>query len=259
MLAHQRVIAQNLVTAQHQLAKIDHTLALALVFVQLVNLGLFAAFGVAHRHVLRAHALFLATANEPLHLLGRKLFIVDVELLVEPLDGRKLVLHIQNLERLRQVRRLVMRPQKAVAQPVEGTDPHAAHVQRQHGRQARRHFLGGLVGEGNGHDAGGGHALLRQQPGNAGGEHARFARARARQNQRVRIGQRHRLALFGVQPLEQVLTRCGRGKGMVIKIKARHGNPVTARASRPRHARRHRVRPEWPACAPARPGCADSG
>ena len=162
MLAHQRMVAQDLVAAQHQLAEVHHALALALLLVQLVDIDFLAALGIAHRHIAGTLALLLATADEPLHLLGRKLVVVDVELLVQALDGRELVLRVEDLEALGQIRHLVVRAQKAVAQAVEGPDPHAAHVDGQHGRQARCHFLGGLVGKGHGHDAAGRHALLLQ-------------------------------------------------------------------------------------------------
>jgi hypothetical protein len=42
-----------------------------------------------------------------------------------------------------------VRAQQAVAQAVEGTDPHAPHIQRQQGRQAGEHFTRSLVGEGH--------------------------------------------------------------------------------------------------------------
>jgi hypothetical protein len=42
VLAHRVVVAQQLVAAQHQLAEIDHAFALALLFVQLVDLDLLA-------------------------------------------------------------------------------------------------------------------------------------------------------------------------------------------------------------------------
>ena len=64
-------------------------------------------------HVTRAHALFLAARNEVLQLFGRKALIVHVVLFAQALDRRELVLRIQNLERLRQTRCLVVRAQQA--------------------------------------------------------------------------------------------------------------------------------------------------
>ena len=203
VLANRIVVAQQLVRAQHQLAKIHHAFALALLFVKLVKLDLLAAIGIVRGHIAGAHALFLATRNKVGELLGRKALFIHIELLAQPLDGRELVLRVQNLKRLRQARSLVVRAQKAVAQPVEGANPHAAHVHRQHGGEARHHFLGGLVGEGDGQNAAGRSVAVLQQPRDAGGEHARLARARARQNQGVPVGQGDGGELFGVEASQQ--------------------------------------------------------
>ena len=104
-----------------------------------------------------------------------------------------------------------MRAQEAVAQPVEGTHPHAAHGDRQHRAQPREHFLGGLVGESHGQ-----HAAWRElpgldQPGDAGGQHARLARAGTGQDQRRTRRQRDRGELLGVEPAQQAFGGGQRG------------------------------------------------
>ena len=203
MLAHMHVVAQQLIRAQHQLAKIHHAFTQALLFVQLVQLHLSARLVVAHRHIARALAVFFASRNEILHLLGRKAVFVHIELLAQPLDGRQLVLRVQNLERLRQPRQLVMRPQKTVAQPVECANPHGIHIHRQHGLQPQLHLLGGLVGEGHRQNAARRNLRGLQQPGNAGGQHPRLARPCARQNQRMLGRQGHGTVLLAVQLGEQ--------------------------------------------------------
>jgi len=58
--------------------------------------------GSLHHHVLGAQAFFLAAADEPGHLLGRKALVVDLVLLAQPLDGTELILRVQNLKGLRQ-------------------------------------------------------------------------------------------------------------------------------------------------------------
>src|SRR3990167_6981167 len=196
------VVAQQFVAAQHQLAEINHALALALVFVELVDLDLLARIRVLPLHVARAQALFLATGNEILQLLGRKALVVHVVLLAQALDGRELVLRVQDLEGLRQARRLVVRAQQTVAQAMKGADPHAAHVHRQHGGQPRHHLLGGLVGEGDGQDAAGRGLAGREQPGDARGEHARLARTGAGQDERMARRQGDGSELLGVERLE---------------------------------------------------------
>jgi hypothetical protein len=60
---------------------------------------------------------------------------------------------IEDLEQLRQAGVAVVGAQQAVAEAVEGADPHPLDVDRQHAGQARLHFLGRLVGEGHGEDA----------------------------------------------------------------------------------------------------------
>ena len=205
MLAHRGVVAQQLVGAQHQLAKIDHAFALALVFVDLVQLDLLFQRrvwrAVLTHHVLSAQAVLLAAGDEILQLLGRVAFLVDVELLAQALDGRELVLRVQDLKALRQIRHLEMRAQKTVAQAVEGANPHAAHVQRQHRAQTRQHLLGGLVGEGNSQQPAGRDLAGLQQPGDARGQHAGLARAGARQDQRRHRRQRDGGQLLRVQVL----------------------------------------------------------
>ena len=200
MLTHMQVVTQQLVSAQHQLAKVHHALALALLLVQL---HLAAHLIVAHLHIKRALAVFFATRNEILHLLGRKAVFVHIELLAQPLNGRQLVLRVQNLERLRQPRQLVMRPQKAVAQAVKRADPHRIHVHRQHGLQAQLHLFGRLVGEGHRQNAAGRDLRGLQQPGDASGQHPGFARTCARQDQRMLRRQGHGPVLLLIELGEQ--------------------------------------------------------
>jgi len=209
VLAHRVVVAQHLKRTQHEFTKVHHTLALALFFVQSVQLHLLARFFVARHHVARALAVFLATADEVLDLLGRIALVVHVELLAQAFDGRELVLRVQNLEGGGEAGQLVVRAQEAVAQAVEGADPHAAHVHRQHGGQARHHFLGGLVGEGHRQHTAGRHLPGLQQPGDARGQHPRLARARPGQDERVLGRQHDGSALFGIETREQR----GRGDG----------------------------------------------
>ena len=133
VLCYLRVVSEQLVAAQHQFTKIHHTLALALLLIERINLYFFAAFFVTHGHIFGTLAVFLAAGNEVHQWLGRKALVIDVELLAEPLDGRELVLSIQNLEGRRQVGELVVRAQKAVAQTMKSANPHATHIDRQHG------------------------------------------------------------------------------------------------------------------------------
>ena len=60
------VVAQQFKRAQHQFTKIHHAFALALVFVELINVNFTARFVVAHIDIFGPQAVFLATGNEPL-------------------------------------------------------------------------------------------------------------------------------------------------------------------------------------------------
>ena len=98
---------------------------------------------------------------------------------------------------------LPVRAQEAVAQAVEGADPHAAHVDRQHARQPRQHLLRRLVGEGHRHHAAGRDLAGLDQPGDARRQHARLARAGAGQDQRRPRRQGHGGELLGVEVAQQ--------------------------------------------------------
>ena len=216
MLADRRVVTQHLVAAQHQLCEVNHALALALFLIELVNLDLLAGIVVAQRDHLRPHPLLLAAGDEPLGLLGRKALVVDSKLLHQPLDRRQLVLRVEDLEALRQIGHAIVRAQEPVAQPVEGADPHAARIHRQHRCQARHHLLGSLVGESHCHHAAGRNLARLQQPGDARRQHAGLARARAREDERVLARQRDRGALLRVKLREQRAGRVGFWKHRLI-------------------------------------------
>ena len=230
MLTHMHVVAQQFVRAQHQFAKVHHAFALALLFVQLVQLHLAAGLVIAHRHIARALAVLLAARNEILKLLRRKAVFVHIELLAQALDGRQLVLRVQNLKGLRQARQLVVRPQKAVAQAVEGANPHGVHVHRQHGLQAQLHFFGRFVGEGHRQNAAGGDLRGLQEPGDARGQHPGFARTCARQNQRVLGWQGHGSVLLIVELAQQ-----GNGGGLArqgVRGEIRQHLPIVETSTR---------------------------
>ena len=203
VLAHRVVVAQHLKTAQHQLTKIHHALALALRFVQRIQLNLLLRVFVSRGHIAWALPVFFAAADEVLQLLGWKALGIDVELLAQALHRRKLVLRVQNLKCGRQARQLVVGTQKAVAQAVKRADPHAAHVHRQHAGEPGHHLFGRLVGEGHRHHAARSYLPGLQQPGNAGGEHPRFARPGAGEDERVLGRQGDGGSLLGVQANEQ--------------------------------------------------------
>ena len=199
VFANRLVIAQQLITAQHQFAKINHALFLALLFVQMVDFNFLAGIGVMGLHRIGSQAVFLATADKPLCFFGRISLIVDTMLLVQAFDRAKLILRVQDLKGLRQVGHFVMGPQKPVAKAMKGANPHAADIDWQHCRQARHHLLGRLVGKGDRQYAAGRDRAVLQQPGNSRGQNAGFTRTGAGQNQRVFVRQNDSGALFRIE------------------------------------------------------------
>ncbi len=205
MRAQRVVVAQQLHGAQHQLGEVDHAFALALFFVGLVDLDLLARLLVALFDVVRAQAGILVVGDEPGHLLGHEALFVEVHALDHALDGRQRIGAVEDLEGLRQPGQLPVRAQEAVAQAVEGADPHAAHVDRQHRRQPRQHLLGRLVGEGHGQQAAGRDLAGVEQPGDAGGQDTGLARPGTGQDQRRLGRQRDGGELLGVEVAQQAV------------------------------------------------------
>ena len=200
VVAAQRLVAlEQLVAAQQQLRKIHNRLALALRFILLVELNALAGEVVPGLDRVRSVAGFLLAVDELLQLARRKFLVVDVERLQQALDGGELVARIEDLEQLRQPGVAVVGAQQAVGEAVKGADPHAAGAHRQHGRQAGEHFLGGFVGKCNRQDACGIDLTGLDQPGDAGGQHPRLARAGTGQDQRMLRRKGDGLELFGVE------------------------------------------------------------
>ena len=203
VLGYLRVVPQQLVAAQHQLAEIDDPFTLALLFIKRINFYFLAHFIVAYRYIFGTLAVFLAASKKVHQLFGGEAFIVDVELLAKPLDARQLILRIQNLKSRRQIDQLVMGAQKTVAQPMEGANPHATYVDWQHGRQPHQHFLGGLVGKRDRQNARWRDLAGLQEPGDAGGQHPGLARARSGQYQRMGGGQGDGCQLLWIKILQE--------------------------------------------------------
>ena len=203
VLAQRLLVAQQFVRAQQQFPKIHHPFACALRLVEFVDLDFFAGVRIGGVDVFGPKCIFLATVDEPLGLLGWKALVIDVELFVQALDRRELILDVQDLKGLRQLRQLPMGPQQTVAQAMESPDPHAPHVDGQHGRQAGHHFSGRFVGEGHRHHPTGAHLSRVHQPSDAGGQHPGLARTCPSQNQGMLIGQGDGTQLFVIEVGQQ--------------------------------------------------------
>jgi hypothetical protein len=141
----------------------------------------------------------------------RELLVVDVERLQQTLDRRELVGESRIWKVCGSAGLAVMRAQQPVAQAVEGADPHAARVDRQHRRQPRQHFARGLVGERDREHAMRAHLAGLDQPGDAGREHARLAAAGTGEDQGMLGRQGDGGELFGIEIVEQA------GHGSIVR------------------------------------------
>ena len=201
--AQELVSRQQLVAAQKQLGEVGHALALALRVVGGVDLDGTARLVVGGLHIACPLAFLLPAVDEPLHLARRETVVVDVHGLQQPLHHGELVGGIEDLEGLRQPRVAVMDPQHPVAQAVEGADPHAARVHRQHRGEARQHLARRLVRERDRKQPRRRNQPVLDQPGDARGEHACLPAAGPGKDERVLpVGNRDRRKLLGIEVFE---------------------------------------------------------
>ena len=86
MVTQARVIAHQLIGAQHQLGEINDAFALALFLVRLVDLHQHAALLVTHLDILRAQAFFLLPGDEPGGGLRHEAFFIELHRLDDAFD-----------------------------------------------------------------------------------------------------------------------------------------------------------------------------
>jgi hypothetical protein len=139
MPAQRLVALQQFVGAQQQLGEIDHAFALALRLVGLVELDALSrpvvpGFDRGGRRPCSFCALMKWHSSRGGNFSSSTFSDFSRRLTAE-LVGR-----VEDLEQLRQAGIAMVGAQQAVAQAVEGADPHAAHVDRQHGGQPRHAF-----------------------------------------------------------------------------------------------------------------------
>ena len=151
------------------------------------------------RHLIRAHHRVLGRGDLGADRVERELLLVDVEVGHDGLDQAARVVVIVDGEVGSVAHELRVLAQHAHAHGVEGADPHAARTVGQQGVQALAHLRGGLVGEGDGQDLPGAHALVGDHVRDAVREHARLARARAREHEQRPARALGRLPLGGVE------------------------------------------------------------
>ena len=147
---------------------------------------------------------------------GGKRFGSRPELLEAGLDDAHLVGLVVDREVRAVAEAVGLAPQDAAAGGVERHHPHAAR-RADELLDALAHLGRGAVRERDREDLVRPRAALAEQVADARGEHARLARAGARDHERGPVGQGHRLPLGGVQPCEQLVGRVGsRAHGSTI-------------------------------------------
>ena len=148
-----------------------------------------AVFGVADRCGHRGGGVFIR---------------IQLQLGQDALEQRPGVAVVVNDEIPGQAEMLRFHAQQAGAQGMEGAHPHPAGVEACHVLHPLSHFIGRLVGEGDGHDVVGLHLLLRHEPGHPADQHPRFAAAGAGDDQDVAVFGCYRSQLLFVQSAENV-------------------------------------------------------
>ena len=154
------------------------------------------------RHLVGTHQGVLGRGDLGADGVERVGLLVDVQVGHDRLHQTARVVVIVDREVGPIAHELAILAQDAHAHGVEGADPHAARAVREQGPQALAHLGGSLVGERNGQDLPGPHALVGDHVGDAVREDARLARARAREHEQGAARALHGLALGGVEALQ---------------------------------------------------------
>ena len=138
--------------------------------------------------------------------------VVDVQLLQRLLDDRQLIGRVVDDEVARQPDRRRLAPEQPRAERVERRHPHAAAVFAEQRLDARAHLLGRLVGERDGEHFVGLRVAVADEVRDAAGDDAGLARPGAGEDQQRPVDVEDRVALFGVQGVEELHQGLGRAR-----------------------------------------------
>ncbi len=223
VLVHENIMEQLLVAGQHigtvaqqdvgleqQVVEVHRTVAFAALTVELVERAELGHLGPAVLGGEGGVGLVGAGRHEAVFRIG---YARSDGVGLVPVVGQVQLAH-QGLYQVAAVRGFVDREGVGVADAlgvlaqdaredrVEGSHADvAAAALGDHLRDALAHLLGGFVGEGEGQDVPGLHALL-DHVGDAGGEHAGLARSGACDDERRHVVVLHGGTLGGIQPLQ---------------------------------------------------------
>ena len=129
----------------------------------------------------------------------RIVLVVDLELAHDLLEQALGVVLVVDGEVAREAQPIAIGAQHPHAHRVEREHPHRAHARSDERAEPLAHLGGGLVGEGDGEYLGGADAQVAHEVGDAEGQHARLARAGAREHQKRAVDGLDGFALRGVQ------------------------------------------------------------
>ena len=151
--------------------------------------------------LVRPQQAVLGVADLGLALAQRQRFVINAELLEQLLEHTGLVVVVIDGEGAGVAQLFDIPPQYPGAHGVEGADPYLVSALAHQGAHALAHLSGGLVGKGDRQNMPRLYAVI-DQVGNAVGEGARLAAARARQNEHRPFEGFGCLALLPVQSFQ---------------------------------------------------------
>ena len=207
---HVRGVAQQDVGLQKQVVEVHRTVALAALAVDIVDIAelgdlrlpVFGGIDRVGEVGAGRHQAVLGVGDTRGDEVGLVFLVREVQFADDGLDEVLAVRGLVDRKRLGETDLFGVLAQDARKDRVERTHADiAAAVIGDHLRDALAHLLGGLVGEGERQDVEGRHALL-DHIGDARGQHARFARTGAGDDERRGVVIDHGIALCGVQALQ---------------------------------------------------------
>ena len=164
---------------------------------------------VAH-DIFERHALALVARDSRKHLPRRELLGIEVQLLDRGAHQGHLVVVVEDREVLRHADLVAVRAQHPHADAVKRAQPEPVRVVlAEQLLEPRTHLARRLVGERDGQNPPGRHALLAHQPADPLRHHPCLATARPRHNQQGATRVQHGLPLRGVQVRQIERSSCG--------------------------------------------------
>ena len=180
---------------------------------------------------LGSQEVVLGPGDHPRDAVDRRVRQRQAQPLGGPLEHRRRVVGVEDRVVAREADLAGIPPQQPGREPVEGA--HLHRLRPHQGRHPPAHLVGGLVGEGEGHDRSGRNPG-RNQVGDAVGHHPGLPAPRACQHEQRPLDVGGRLPLGVVETVEEARRHCGFSEGLpasrrfdaVPAVRARPGRCV---------------------------------